>query len=137
MSVFQNVHYLSLIRLQSLAVAAHFTVEVAQLLCERHAVTGAGLVPAQLLQFTALIRCIVNKIIMQTSCTSVTVKQRTVKTHLTISKSLFHSLLVQGLLRAQQEGFLKGPSSCNEIPQRELHLCTNGTTSDWLRSIKE
>lgn len=59
--VFANVHYLRLIRLQGLAVAAHFTIEVAQLLCERHAVMGAaGLIPAQLLlQFTALIRCIV------------------------------------------------------------------------------
>lgn len=60
----KKVHYLSLIRLQSLAVAAHFTVEVAQLLCKPHAVMGAGLIPAQLvLQFTALIRCIIKKYI--------------------------------------------------------------------------
>lgn len=36
--------------------------------------------------------------------------------HLTISKNLLHSLLVQRLLRAQQEGFLQGPPSGNKIP---------------------
>lgn len=47
----RSVNYLSLICLQSFAVAAHFTVEVPQLLCKPHSLMGAqsvGLIPAKL-----------------------------------------------------------------------------------------
>lgn len=44
----------------------------------------------------------------------------------TIFKSLLHSLSVQRLLRTQQESLLERPSSCNKIPQGELHLWING-----------
>lgn len=53
--------YLSLICIQSFAVAANLTVKVAQLLCQPHGLMGARpfslILPELFLQFTAPVRC--------------------------------------------------------------------------------